>query len=157
MPEYVTCTAQKVFPDGDYPFRVNDAQLKTAESGNEMIEMELIVSDKNGEGITVIDRLVFTEKAYWKIDQFRVATGENLTNDQKVMFEAEDCIDREGWLTLGIDQYEGRRKNVVLGYIDPALLDPQVRAAGSKPAHSAAGVQKELKDDLNFGTIPAGS
>lgn len=162
MPEYNQGTAQKVFPESDYPFRVNDAQLKVADSGNEMIELELIVSDKAGEAITVIDRLVFTESAYWKIDQFRIATGELLDGEAKVMFEAEDCIDRQGWCTLGIDQYQGRRKNVVLGYIDPALMDPQVRAqtgtaAGQQPTQSPAEPKDALKDDLKFGNILAGS
>jgi hypothetical protein len=135
---------------------VNDAVLKTAQSGNEMIEMELIVSDKNGEAITVIDRLVFSEKSYWKIDQFRISSGEKLESDQSCMFESDDCIDRQGWLTLGVDEYEGRRKNVVTGYIDSALLDPKVYPP---PGSKAAPAQRpdSLTGSLNFGKVPEGS
>ena len=128
-----------------------------------MIELELIISSKDPalEPITVTDFLVFSEAAYWKIDAFRVATGEVLVNGEKINFDADDCIDRTGWCTLEIDSYQGRQRNKVAGYIDPALMDPKVTGAtqsgSSVVASSAKQPASSEKDDFNFSPVQAGS
>jgi hypothetical protein len=69
----------------------------------------------------VFDHLVFTEKSSWKIDDFRAATGEKLVEGQRVIIEAEDCVDRKGRCHLIIDSYDGRTRNKVDAYLPPAL------------------------------------
>lgn len=158
MPEYVTGSGQKTYPEGDYPFKINDAQLKESSTKNQMIELELIISAGGEEPITVTDYLVFSENAYWKIDAFRQATGEVLAGGEKVSFEAEDCIDRTGWCKLEIDTYQGRSRNKVAAYLDPALMDPKKTGTAPAAAASAAPAPDNgTKDDFNFGPVPAGS
>ena len=102
MPEYQT-GYEEVLPEGAYDFVCVDANERTSQSGNTMIELRLIVKGPNGKNeVRLYDHLTFVSKSYWKIDTFRVATGENLVPGQTVRFEAEDCIDRQGkvWLTI---------------------------------------------------------
>ncbi len=125
-----------------------------------MIELELIIANgPDVEPIIVTDYLVFAESSFWKIDAFRQATGEILASGEKVSFEAEDCIDRTGWCTLEIDVYQGRQKNKVLGYLDPALMDPKITGQGQAAPRAAAvpATSDGTKDDFNFGPVPAGS
>ena len=93
MPEYTT-GHDETLPKGSYDFTVVDATERTSQSGNTMIELELMVKGsgggKNG-GVRIFDHLTFTPKSFWKIDAFRIATGEKLTPGQTVSFEAEDC------------------------------------------------------------------
>jgi hypothetical protein len=86
-----------------------------------MIELQLAITTPDGKnGPRVFDRLVFTPKAFWKIDAFRIATGEKLVEGQTATFEPEDCIDRTGKLWLTVEKYEGRNHNKVGEYIDPS-------------------------------------
>jgi Protein of unknown function (DUF669) len=103
MPTYIT-GHDEILAEGSYAFTVIDAIEKQSQNGNPMIELQMVVGGtdggKNG-GVRIFDHLVFTAKSYWKLDSFRIATGEKLTPGQTVSFEAEDCIDRSGkvWLT----------------------------------------------------------
>lgn len=121
MPEY-TQGAQQVLPEGDYPFVVDDAGEKESKAGNPMIELQLLVyPDPTKPGVRVFDQLVFVESAYWKIDSFRTCTGEKLVEGQKVSFEADDCIDRQGRVHLIVDSYDGRTRNKVGEYLAPVV------------------------------------
>ena len=107
MPEYTT-GHDETLPEGSYPFTVVDATERTSQSGNTMIELELMVKGPDGKnGIRLYDHLTFTPKSFWKIDAFRIATGEKLTPGQTVSFEAEDCIDRDGKVWLTVESYPG--------------------------------------------------
>jgi hypothetical protein len=83
-----------------------------------MIELELRILGPNGEkkGL-VYDHLVFTEKAFWKIDDYREAVGEKLIPGQHVVYNADDAIDTQGRLVLMIDNYGGRARNKVSHYV----------------------------------------
>jgi hypothetical protein len=94
MPEYTT-GVQQVLPEGDYEFVVDDAGEKESSKGNPMIELQLLV-EHDGAQVRVYDNLAFVESAFWKIDVFRFATGDELVEGQTVNFEAEDCIGRRG-------------------------------------------------------------
>ena len=138
MPTYTT-GAQQVLPEGDYDFVVDDAGEKESTRGNSMIELQLAI-EHNGSRVRVFDHLVFTRNAFWKIDAFRVCTGEKLVEGQKVNFEAEDCIDRKGRCHLCIDTYEGKTRNKVSAYLPPP-------SEGSKPS---LGPGEDPEDDINF-------
>jgi len=151
MPEYTT-GVQQVAPEGDYDFVVDDAGEKESSKGNPMIELQLLV-DYNGSQIRVLDQLVFVERAFWKIDAFRVATGEKLVEGQKVSFEAEDCIDRRGRCHLFVDTYENRTRNKVDGYLPPGEGPKNVPAKPGPqppPIVGGGGGAAEEPDDINF-------
>jgi hypothetical protein len=145
MPDYTQGEASVVFPEGDYDFVCVDAGEKESQSHKVMIELELSCTDGR-EQTTVIDQLVFVKSAFWKIDDFRRATGEELTPGQKVSFEAEDCIDRKGRCHLVVDVYNGRSKNKVGGYnvpvaspaaaqpVQPKFAENQIGSVGAVPA-----------------------
>src|SRR6516225_7375754 len=118
MPEYTTGVPE-VAPEDDYVFVVDDASGKESSKGNPMIELQILIN-YNGSTIRIYDNLVFTKSVFWKIDAFRVATGDKLMEGQKVNFEAEDCIGRKGRCHVYVDSYEGRTRNKVAAYLPPA-------------------------------------
>jgi hypothetical protein len=121
MPEYEQGLADPIFPDGPYDFQCVDAGEKEAQkTHNTMIEMQIDCFNADfTEKVRVVDRLVFTPNSYRKIDSFRRSTGEKITQNQKVRFEAEDCIDRRGRLQLKTTSYNGKTRNEVDYYIEP--------------------------------------
>jgi hypothetical protein len=132
MPTYQQGTEPPLFEPGVYWFQTSDAILKRSrENNNPMIELELVVLGRDGkEPIELIDRLVFTPKSGRRIDHYRKATGEVLEGKGEVNFEPRDCLDREGFLILKVEEYQGRKTNKVEDYVvDPDSIDPQVRRA----------------------------
>jgi hypothetical protein len=104
-----------------------------------MIELQLRIMNGSRKGPLVYDNLVFTEKAFWKIDQFRECTGEKLVPGQPVVFNADDCIDRRGRLVVMIDTYQGRSKNKVDHYVLPG------EESSSSPTITADGPVEPVK------------
>ena len=82
IPQYET-GVQEVLPEGDYDFVVDDAGEKESTRGNAMIELQLAI-EHDGSRVRVFDHLVFTRNAFWKIDAFRICTGEKLVEGQKI-------------------------------------------------------------------------
>jgi hypothetical protein len=137
MPSY-TQGLDVTVPEGIYDFTVADANEKMSQSsGNDMIELQLIVKGPDGEEVKIFDNLVFSPKAFWKIDMFRVCTGDKLVAGQSVEFNAEDCLDRTGKCCVITDKFEGRERNKVKEYLDPNAIDrpavPQQTAKTGKP------------------------
>ena len=99
MPSYKASTPTER-PDhvepGDYQVEVVDAVETISKSGHEMIELKL----KTSEGSYLYDFLVFIPTAFWKIDAFRAATGEDVTPDEDVEITADDLIGRTGTARL---------------------------------------------------------
>jgi hypothetical protein len=92
---------------------------------------------------------VFVENAGWKIDQFRIATGEVLgAAGSDANLEAEDCLQRRGEIEIGTDEFpkhSGRMRNVVLNYSDPKR---NAKAGQTKPA--AVSTKRIEPDDIPF-------
>ena len=88
MPSYTASTPTER-PDfvepGDYEVEVIDAIETISKSGHEMIELKL----KTSAGSYLYDFLVFIPTAFWKIDAFRAATGEEVTPDEDVEITAD--------------------------------------------------------------------
>jgi non-homologous end joining protein Ku len=148
MPEYEV-GYEEVLPEGVYPFVCINANEKTSQSGNVMIELELMVKGPNSDNeIRVFDHLVFARKSTWKIDDFRIATGETLIKGQKASFEAEDCLDRTGKVLLKIEKYEGRERNKVEEYLDPAAEKSPPRMNASFQAPARPQVEKSLEQEF---------
>jgi hypothetical protein len=137
MPSY-TQGLDVTVPEGICDFTVADVNEKMSQSsGNDMIELQLIVKGPDGEEVKIFDNLVFSPKAFWKIDMFRVCTGDKLVAGQSVEFNAEDCLDRTGKCCVITDKFEGRERNKVKEYLDPNAIDrpavPQQTAKTGKP------------------------
>ena len=130
MPEYTT-GVQETLPDGPVWFAVDDAGEKESKTGKAMIELQLLCYvDDPKKTVRVFDRLVFDPNSFWKIDAFRVCTGEKLVEGQKVNFEAEDCLDRKGRCFLKTTTYEGRTRNEIDQYLPP---DPDQQPPSEPP------------------------
>ncbi len=98
---------------GDYRVEVVDAVETTSKRGHEMIELKL----RTEAGSFLYDFLVFTETAYWKIDAFRAATGEEVADEDEVTIHADDLIGRRGRVRLVVEEFEGRKRNKVAAWL----------------------------------------
>jgi hypothetical protein len=118
MPTYQQNSGSSdLLPEGAYPFIVRNAEDVTSANGNEMIRLTLEVNN----AVQIVDHLVFVRSAYWKIDQFRVCTGEVLgAAGSNASLEADDCIARKGAVFVGVEQWDGRNRNKITEYLDPA-------------------------------------
>ena len=137
---------RKVLPDGSYDFEVANAELSTAASGNEMITLRLTVFDGNGGKVSVFDRLVFTDKAGWKIAQFVKAIGSpELVGGE---LGVTDCMGAAGQSYLKVEESDqwGTR-NVVAGYDEPVGTKP---IAAAKPVKPPVKAPVPTGDDIPF-------
>lgn len=121
-------------PPGEYDVEVIDASETVSRNGHDMIELKLRTSN----GCVFYDFLVFTKNAFWKIDSFRSAIGEQPTPDEEVEVLADDLIGRGGRARLVVEEYNGRKRNKVAAWLAPA----------ARPA-SANSNQKGESDDHN--------
>jgi hypothetical protein len=137
MPTYEQKQEAVILPDGFYWFRVKNAKENTSTKGNEKIELELEIQ---GSETIVYENLTFSQKSYWRIDEFRTATGEKLTKSGQVTFEAEDCVGRTGCAELFTDDFEGRRRNKVNRFMHPdAVPADLIKTRESRFDHLAGG------------------
>jgi hypothetical protein len=156
MPEYET-GYNETLPPGTYDFAVADAIEKQSQRGNTMIELQIVVKTPDGKnGVRIFDHLTFVPKSFWKIDHFRLSTGEKLVQGQTVRFEAEDCLDRQGRVLLTVDTYQGRDRNKVEDYIDPNTENPASKANASPqtPPPAAPKKEKTLEEEFGDDDIP---
>jgi hypothetical protein len=98
---------------GDYAFEVTNAEETVSKVGNDMIELTLQV-----EGRKVWDRLVFTPKAAFRIDQFLAAIGREIVDGEEVEIEADDLIGKTGRCRIEpVKDENGKLKNEVKHWI----------------------------------------
>jgi hypothetical protein len=120
MPSYKASTPTER-PDfvepGDYQVEVIDAVETVSKSGHEMIELKL----RTEAGSLVYDFLVFTPNAFWKIDSFRAATGEQVSPEDDVEITADDLIGRTGTASLTIEEYNTKKRNKVAAWLTPKI------------------------------------
>jgi hypothetical protein len=132
MPSYTASTPTER-PDfvepGDYQVEVIDAIETVSKGGHEMIELKL----RTSAGSYLYDFLVFIPNAFWKIDSFRAATGEEVTPEDDVEIIADDLIGRTGNVRLIVEEYNGKKRNKVAAWL--------TRKAGRMPAKSTAAAK----------------
>ena len=148
MPSYTasTPTERPDFVDpGDYQVEVIDAIETVSKTGHEMIELKL----KTSAGSYLYDFLVFIPNAFWKIDSFRAATGEEVTPEDDVEITADDLIGRTGTTRLIVEEYNGKKRNKVAAWL--------TQRTGSKPAATPAATpptkpqpQSDEDDNIPF-------
>ena len=142
MPSYTASTPSER-PDhvepGDYEVEVVDAIETLSKSGHEMIELKL----KTSAGSYLYDFLVFIPSAFWKIDSFRAATGEEVTPEQDVEITADHVVGRSGAARLVVEEYNGKKRNKVAAWL----------TGTAKPAtqtRSAPQPQSDEDDNIPF-------
>lgn len=116
MPSYnaSTPTERPEFVEpGDYHVEVVDAIETMSKTGHEMIELKL----KTLAGSYLYDFLVFIPNAFWKIDSFRAATGEDVIPEQDVEIAADDLIGRSGFARRTIEEFNGKKRNKVAAWL----------------------------------------
>lgn len=112
-------------PEGTYDFAVIGAADKVSASGNDMIELklEIIGPDvEEGKGAIVYENLVFTDAAFFKIDQFRASVGDEIKEGEDVTIEAADLVGKSGQCSLVVETYKGRTRNKVAKFIAAELF-----------------------------------
>lgn len=143
MPSYRSSepTARPDYAEpGEYTVEVVNAEETVSQKGSDMIELKLRVQPS---GATFFDHLVFTETAFWKIDAFRAATGDDVTPDQEVEIHADDLIGRTGRARLVVEEFNGRKRNKVAAWLPP-------KPANAAPHHPNANLQPKDDDNLPF-------
>lgn len=119
MPSYTTGKPTPggggvILTPGEYPFEVIDANEKTSKAGNEMIELQLRVDDR----ARVYDNLVFTEGAWWKINQFLESIGEHPGEGKQIDVDVDTLIGMTGRCRIRTGKtMGGNDKNEIEEYI----------------------------------------
>lgn len=87
---------------GYYQASVADASEAWSKANNAMITLELRVSGPEGR-TKILDNLVLTERAAWKIDQFRFALGERVTPGEAVNIDPATWIGKTLWVKTTLE------------------------------------------------------
>lgn len=136
MPSYTSSTPSER-PDfvepGDYQIEIIDAIETVSKGGHDMIELKL----KTSAGSYLYDFLVFIPTAFWKIDSFRAATGEDVKPDQDVEISTDHVIGRTGTARLTVEEYNGKKRNKVAAWIvgttKPSAQPQPARRSDNEP------------------------
>jgi hypothetical protein len=133
MPSYTASTPTER-PDfveaGDYQVEVIDAVETVSKTGHEMIELKL----RTSAGSYLYDFLVFIPNAFWKIDSFRAATGEQVSPEEEVEITGDDLIGRSGKARLSVEEYNGKKRNKVIAWLPPKPGETPAPKSAAKPA-----------------------
>jgi hypothetical protein len=148
MPEYTYTDAPPRKPyeePGEYQVTVEEAKFEYARgSGNEILKLKMVTTS----GVFVFDNLVFTEKAWWKIDQFLKAVlpsrgktppkkGESF--DFNHDYVTENILGATGWVVLSKGQStSGKTRNEVDAYLPPKKGDRPAPAPTTKPEQATS-------------------
>ncbi len=136
MPSYTSSTPSErpeFVEPGDYQVEIIDAIETISKGGHDMIELKL----KTSAGSYLYDFLVFIPTAFWKIDSFRAATGEDVKPDQDVEISADHVIGRTGTVRLTVEEYNGKKRNKVVAWIvgtaKPSTQPQPARRSDNEP------------------------
>ena len=98
---------------GEYDFTVVESYEDTSKLGNPLIRLSIQIDD----GPTIKDNLVFTEKAFWKIDAFRRAVGDEPKVGQEEDIEPGSFVGKRGRAMFEHEWSEAKNRNYLkVGY-----------------------------------------
>lgn len=124
----------RVKPD-TYRVVVDDAELDTARSGNQMINVWFRIVGGEFDGATITDRLVLTEKSMFRIVGFMQALGMPTPRKR---------------LQLNLEKFKGKQMEITVDDGEPynGRVKSEVRAYAKLPK-SAKADEVDLDDDSN--------
>lgn len=129
----------RVKPD-TYRVVVDDAELDTARSGNQMINLWFRIVGGDFDGATIVDRLVLTEKSMFRVVAFMQALGMK-TPKKRLQLNLEKFKGQKLEITVEDgDPYNGRVKSEVRGY---ARVAKSEKAAPETPDETPAEETEE--------------
>ncbi len=111
---------QNLLTPGEADFEVLKATEKQSKSGNDMIELNIKVFDKDGKQTNVFDYLLSSEKFAWKIHQFCDAINKPEWYAENAELTAEKLVGQAGKCKIVIeknDEYGDRVK--IKNYLVP--------------------------------------
>jgi hypothetical protein len=130
MPSYKQAAVSepaKPWAPGEYEIEVINAEEKLSKAGNDMIVLKCkVIKDGEQAGSTLTEHLVFTPKAFFKVDQVRAAIGETVIPDEEIDIEAEDFIGKRGRVVLKIREDDDRWNEIerwIVPSIDPVVAE----------------------------------
>ena len=149
----------KPLKEGECNFEVKVASTMTSQAGNEMIKLELVVTDGDGGSDYIFDYLVYNDKqmCQWKIARFCTAAGllEELEEGNLPHFK---CLEKSGRCIVKMEQgkdYKNRDgdmvtpdpRNTIKEYLKP------LGKADAKRKEKAADAKKEAKKIADNGGV----
>jgi len=124
MPKYTSQGNQEVkeyvlLEKGEHTLEIVDAVEKMSSNGNEMIKLTL---EKNGS--KVYDNLVFTPKAFFKIDQLREAMGEAVNKGEEKDITPADFLGKSVKAMIDHEENDGKTYPKIKYYIKKGADTP---------------------------------
>ncbi|MEL0098700.1 MAG: hypothetical protein VW907_04015 [Opitutae bacterium] len=128
MPKY-TYKGRESLPDcvdpGDYIVRVIEAEAGISNGaktrGHDTLKLKL---KEENSGATFFEVLTFHESCDFKIDTFIRSTGIKAEEGKEIELNPPDLVGLRGWVSLRIDEYNGRKGNkVAIWLTDREKLD----------------------------------
>lgn len=111
-----------LFVPGEYDAVIKEAGEGVSKNGNGMIELILKAYDGGSESGQVYDYLVATDNQAWKWRHFCASAG--LVYERGEL-DADALVNRNVRVKIGVEEYKGRKKNVVEDYVaKPAAVAP---------------------------------
>jgi len=124
MPKYTSQGEQevkefKLLEKGNHELEIVEAVEKMSASGNEMIKITL---EKDGAKVT--DHLVFTPKAFFKIDQLRGALGEAVNKGEEKEVSPSDLLGKTVTAMIDHEDNDGKTYARVKYYVKKGADTP---------------------------------
>ncbi len=143
--------ALNMVDEGIYDFEVVKATAKTSQKGNQMIEMQLMIWDKEGKEHVIFDYLVSIKSMMYKIKHFCDTAGLD-KEYQSGSFDVSQCEGRRGKAHIVVQAGQPNPaggmyadKNAVKDYVMTDKGAVKHESDSSKPQ-----VDNDLNDDLPF-------
>jgi hypothetical protein len=102
---------QSIVKPGKYKLEIMSASDSVSKAGNEVIELKLEAAMPDGsKGPIIYENLVFSEKVFWKIQEFLTSIGNKIEEGQDVEVDSEDLIGRTCEAVLFVEEYNGNER-----------------------------------------------
>jgi len=111
---------------GTYWVKIDNAEDAMSASKSEMIKLTCSVV---GHSKMLFERLVFTEKCFWKITEARAALGFDDKVDEDTPIEASEFIGKEALVRVKVREYEGKLDNEIVHWFTPNEIEAAKKKA----------------------------
>lgn len=97
--------------------KVEKVEEKTSKAGNPYLNFRYkVIEPEKYEGQCIFDICSLTKKALWRLKNALNALG--LDTEGQIDLEPADLEEREADIKVGIDEYQGKKKNVINTFED---------------------------------------